>query len=54
VQCADELEARVRANCCPYHGLTPGQFEKHIAGILRMINQARNGQRLPRQRKRNA
>jgi hypothetical protein len=49
-----ELEHRVRANCSEIHGLTTIQFEQHIAGIVRMIERARAGQRLPKPRAKRA
>ena len=35
------LQARIRANCCEFHGLTKAELEDHVKGIERVILKAR-------------
>jgi hypothetical protein len=42
------LLARIRANCCEFHGLTPRQRQDHIEGIARIVEQAENSRQTRR------
>ena len=35
------LRARIRANCCEFHGLTDAQMEAHVRGIEQVVLKAR-------------
>jgi hypothetical protein len=47
----DELRARIRASCCPFHGLSPAQFERHIEGVARVVEESRERRRRSRARR---
>jgi len=38
-----DLRSRIRDACCEFHGLTPAQLERHIYGIVKVIERARTG-----------
>lgn len=36
-----KLVLRIRANCNPITGLKPAEYERHVDGIVRMIERSR-------------